>query len=332
MMKKIIKLYIEEHISLISAVLLSAFAISGSLAWLEKDFDYLYLGILYFFVFSVGMGVHFYKSISLYESILSEVGSEEDFFVSGSSPLARAEKNRLKKIRSVYKEEVNRLQNENENYRFVISRWVHQMKTPLSVLNLMTQENPSVSSEDLIEELDRMEYLLNQILHLIRMENIKNDFIVERCQLASLVKSVVNEQKNYFIQNEVFPKMDIHDSIYVYTDKKWFSFAVQQFLNNAVKYSSSGQSIQIAGSCENEHAILKIQDFGSGICAEDQPRIFNFCYTGNNGREKQKESSGLGLYIAKNILDYLEHEIVMRSEQGKGTTFQIYMRTGNTER
>ena len=106
MMKKIIKLYIEEHISLISAVLLSAFAISGSLAWLEKDFDYLYLGILYFFVFSVGMGVHFYKSISLYESILSEVGSEEDFFVSGSSPLARAEKNRLKKIRSVYKEEV----------------------------------------------------------------------------------------------------------------------------------------------------------------------------------------------------------------------------------
>ena len=164
------------------------------------------------------------------------------------------------------------------------------------------------------------------------MENIKNDFIVERCQLASLVKSVVNEQKNYFIQNEVFPKMDIHDSIYVYTDKKWFSFAVQQFLNNAVKYSSSGQSIQIAGSCENEHAILKIQDFGSGICAEDQPRIFNFCYTGNNGREKQKESSGLGLYIAKNILDYLEHEIVMRSEQGKGTTFQIYMRTGNTER
>ena len=90
----------------------------------------------------------------MYESILSEVGSEEDFFVSGSSPLARAAKNRLKKIRSVYKEGVNRLQNENENYRFVISRWVHQMKTPLSVLNLITQENTSVSSEDLIEELD----------------------------------------------------------------------------------------------------------------------------------------------------------------------------------
>lgn len=166
-----IKLYLKEHVSLIVSVFLSSFIISGSLAWLERDFDYFYLGILYFFIFSIGMGIHFYKSIPFYRSILSEVDSEGDFFVLGNSPLAKAEKNRMKMIRNVYSKEINRLEQENEHYKTVMSKWVHQMKTPLSVLNLITQENQSVPSADLMEEVDRMEYLLNQILHLIRMEN-----------------------------------------------------------------------------------------------------------------------------------------------------------------
>lgn len=331
-MKKMIKLYLKEHLSILVSVFLSSFIISGSLAYLERDFDYFYLGILYFFLFTIGMGIHFYKSIPLYRSILSAVDSEEDFFVLGNSPLAKAEKNRMKMIRNVYSKEINSLKQENEHYKIVMSKWVHQMKTPLSVLNLMAQEKPLISSADLREEVDRMEYLLNQILHLIRMENVNNDFIVERCQLVALVKSAVNEQKNYFIQNEVFPKLDISDSIYVYTDKKWFAFAIQQFLNNAVKYSVSGQSVKIVADCKNDKAVLTIQDFGSGISLEEQSRIFDFCFTGSNGREKQKESSGLGLYIAKNILDYLEHEITMSSEQGKGTVFQIYMQTDDRKR
>lgn len=331
-MKKMIKLYLKEHVSLLVSVFLSSFVISGSLAYLEKDFDYFYLGILYFFLFTIGMGIHFYKSIPLYKSIMSSVDSEEDFFVLGNSPLAKAEKNRMRMVRNVYNKEINRLEQENEHYKIVMSKWVHQMKTPLSVLDLMTQEKQLIPSADIREETGRMEYLLNQILHLIRMENLKNDFMVERCQLVALVKSAINEQKNYFIQNEVFPKLDIRDSVYVYTDKKWFAFAMQQFLNNAVKYSDSGQSIQLTAKYESNKAVLKIQDFGSGICLEEQSRIFDFCYTGSNGRKKQKESSGLGLYLAKNILDYLGHEIRMTSEQGKGTIFQIYMQTDDIKR
>lgn len=326
-MKKIVKLYLSEHFALFMAVLISSFVISGCIALLEHDFDYFYLGILYFFIYFVGMSAHFYQSIPLYQSILSEVESEEDLFVLGKSPLANAEKVRMKKIRSVYSKVIKDLQEENRNYKLVMSKWLHQMKTPLSVLDLMTQEEQFVASEMLAEEIDRMDYLLNQILHLIRIDNIKNDFIVERCKLALLIKSSVNEQKNYFIQSEIFPKMDIYDSVCVYTDKKWFSFAVQQFLNNAVKYSNPGQSVQISGNIANGEVVLSIQDFGAGIRPEDRPRIFDFCYTGNNGREKQKESSGLGLYIAKSILDYLGHRIEVISELGKGTTFQIYLRT-----
>lgn len=331
-MINMIKLYFKEHISLIVAVTFSCFIISGSLAWLERDFDFFYLGILYFFIFSIGMGIHFYRNIPLYKSILDKVDSKEDFFVFGKTPLAKAEQERIRSIRNIYNCEINHLKQENEHYKIIMSKWVHQMKTPISVLNLMTQEKQAIATENIIEEVDRMEYLLNQILHLIRMENVKSDFMVERCHLVELVKASINEQKNYFIQNEVFPKLDVSDSVYVYTDKKWFNFALQQFLNNAVKYSASHQSVKIYVECEHDKAILSIQDFGAGISLEDQSRIFDFCFTGSNGRIKQQESSGLGLYIAKNILDYLGHDIKMTSEVGKGTTFQIYMRYDNQER
>lgn len=325
-MKEIIKLYVKEHISFFVSVFI-VFILSGCLSWLERDFDYLYLGILNLVVFSAGMGIHFYKSIPLYQSILAPVKSKEDFFVLGNSCFAHANNNRMKMVYRVYHKDVDYYKQENEHYKIIMSKWVHQMKTPVSVLNLMAQDNSSISSVELREEVDRMEYLLNQILHLIRMENLKNDFIVERCNLLSLVKNAINDQKNYFIQKEVFPKVDISDSIYVYTDKKWFSFAIQQILNNAIKYSCSHQTIQISATRKNEQIILQIEDFGSGIRLEDQPRIFDFCFTGMNGREKQKESSGLGLYITKNILDYLGHEITMTSQQGKGTKFQVDLPT-----
>lgn len=326
-MNKIIKLYLREHLELMIAVVISCIGISGTLAILERDFDFFYLGILYLFLFCSFMGVHFYKNMPFYKSILSDVSSEMDFMVLGDSPLANAEKERMQKIRRVYMEATRNLQNENKNYRMLINKWVHQMKTPLSVLNMLSQEEQGELAEILTDEIDRMNYLLNQILHLLRMENMEKDFIVEPCSLLDIMKCSINEQKNFFIQNEVYPKMEIDSKINVYTDKKWFSFAIQQFLNNAVKYSESGSSVVIRAFLENTKAVLQIQDFGTGISPEEQSRIFDFCYTGSNGRKKQTESSGLGLFIAKNILDYLGHDVKVSSVPNEGTKFRFYLNT-----
>lgn len=324
-MKKIINLYLHQHIEIIFAVIISCLGISGILAVLEYNFDFFYLGILYLFLFFTCMGINFYKNIPFYHTILSEVSSEMDFIILGNSPLAKAQRKHMQKIRSIYLETTRKLQNENKNYKLLINKWVHQMKTPLSVLNMLLQEEQEKSSEIMTNELERMNYLLNQILHLLRIENIENDFLVERCCLSDIIKTSINEQKNYFIQHEVYPKINIDDNIYVYTDKKWFSFAIQQFLNNAVKYSDSGNRVIVSAAIKMGRAVLQIQDYGSGILPEEQSRIFEFCYTGSNGRKKQGESSGLGLYIAKNILDYLEHEIEVFSFPDKETIFKIYL-------
>ena len=324
-MKKLMKLYLMEHREIFTGVLIAGIGISGLLSLLEKNMNYAYLGVLYLFIFLLTAGIHFYRNIPFYQSLLSKIENEEDIFLDGNTALADVERNFIKQTQKVYTTQLFESQKQNQNYKLLMNQWVHQMKTPLSVISMLAQDNAYVLSDDLIEETDRMDYLLNQILQLIRMENVKNDFIVERCRLQELVKIAVNDQKKFFIQKEVFPKIDIDDSIFVYTDKKWFPFVTGQLLNNAVKYSESGNSVVIHAEVKDQKAVLSIQDFGIGIIPEDTARIYDFCYTGSNGREKQKESSGLGLYLTKNILDYLNHKIEMSSIPGKGTVFTIYL-------
>jgi signal transduction histidine kinase len=80
--------------------------------------------------------------------------------------------------------------------------------------------------------------------------------------------------------------------------------------------------VTLAAFEEGRSVILEIQDHGVGIPREDLPRVFRPFYTGENGR-KFKESTGMGLYLVKNIIERLNHEIEIESEVGKGTKIRI---------
>ena len=104
---------------------------------------------------------------------------------------------------------------------------------------------------------------------------------------------------------------------YIVTDDKWFVFVLEQFISNALKYTKKGQI-----SIYMKEKSLVIEDTGIGIPAEDLPRIFEKGFTGYNGRENKK-STGIGLYLCKNIMDKLQWNITVDSEVGSGT--KIYL-------
>lgn len=108
----------------------------------------------------------------------------------------------------------------------------------------------------------------------------------------------------------------------VYSDSKWLRFVLYQLLTNALKYSNEGGKIIICAENMGDSAVLHIQDEGCGIDPRDIRRIYDLFFTGQNGRQRG-ESSGLGLYMVKQILDYLGHTIEVQSEVGKGSTFTI---------
>ena len=119
-----------------------------------------------------------------------------------------------------------------------------------------------------------------------------------------------------------FPKLHVDENLIVYSDYKWFSFVIYQLLTNAIKYSDNGKSVFIKAYNEDKKIILSIEDEGCGITKEDIPRIFELFFTGENGR-LYGESSGLGLYMVKQILDYLGYSIKVEPDIKIGSKFKI---------
>jgi two-component system, OmpR family, sensor histidine kinase YxdK len=138
-----------------------------------------------------------------------------------------------------------------------------------------------------------------------------------------LVQQVIKENKRLFISKRVFPRLTLAPEAQVMSDAKWLGFVLQQLLTNAVRYSS-GRSEHLHVSIQRAGGVweLTIKDEGVGIPPADLPRVFEPYYTGENGR-KYKESTGMGLYLVREICRKLGHAVTLQSQVGVGTKVTI---------
>lgn len=214
---------------------------------------------------------------------------------------------------------------EKQNLNF-INQWVHQMKTPVSVINLILEEEEvSALKESIREENEKFSQGLNIMLYNARMNEFNHDFVAEGVKLTEILRSVINANKKSLIRYSIFPKITGAVAI-VETDKKWIYFVINQILINAIKYTNAAvrdkKIIYFDVKIEADKTVLSIQDNGIGIPKEDLGRIFNAFFTGKNGR-KTSESTGMGLYLAKRICGELGHDLKVSSAEGAGAVFFI---------
>ena len=154
------------------------------------------------------------------------------------------------------------------------------------------------------------------------MDDFKNDFVSEKVFLKNVCKDSINDLKDYFISSQIYPKLDIEDDIYVYSDSKWLKLIIHQILTNAIKYSNSNQSVNVTAKKKGDRVYLSIIDYGIGIENADLKSIFELFYIGKNGRNNA-DSSGIGLYIVKKVSEYLGHKLEVESDINKGTTITV---------
>lgn len=201
--------------------------------------------------------------------------------------------------------------------------WAHQIKTPLSAMRLILQSAPNDTSGALLQELFKVERYVEMVLGYLRLDTMSSDLRLEKCSVHHIVKQAVKKFAPQFIYQKLTLDLQDFDN-QVITDEKWLVFVLEQLLSNAVKYTKEG-GISIF---MEENDVLVIQDTGVGISSEDLPRIFERGFTGRNGRQ-DKTSTGLGLYLSKQILDKLQNRIEILSEQGKGTQVRLYLHRQN---
>lgn len=208
--------------------------------------------------------------------------------------------------------------------------WVHQIKTPIAALDILLQNTErmlyrldekemmqeAISVSDMKMELFKIEQYVEMALNYLRVEDISSDLVFKKQELDDMVRQVIRKYAKIFISKKI--KMDFKPTkACIVTDEKWFIFVLEQLISNALKYTKKGQI-----SIYMKEKSLVIEDTGIGIPAEDLPRVFEKGFTGYNGRENKK-STGIGLYLCKNIMDKLQWNITADSEVGRGT--KIYL-------
>ncbi len=220
-------------------------------------------------------------------------------------------------LKELYRDAVTALESERSDSIDYYTTWVHQIKTPISVMSLILKSEDTDEHRRLLDELFRIEQYVEMVLCYFRLDSSSSDFVFKNQPLAPIIKQAVRKYAPQLVRKRIKLIYEPTDEA-VLTDEKWLLFIIEQLLSNSVKYTDRGY-IRISLSKDK---ILTIADSGIGIAKEDIPRIFEKGFTGYNGRA-DKKSTGLGLYLCKLAADKLSHRLSVKSEVGKGTEVSI---------
>lgn len=214
-----------------------------------------------------------------------------------------------------------------EKQSFLISA-IHKLKNNIGVINVILEKIASIDIKEikiLEEEAQEIGSMLDNTLNFVRLGAFYEDFEIVKIDIVQEVREVINNRKNGFITREIFPNISCsEESLYVLTDKKWNRIILEQLISNALKYSKI-ESKEVLFSIKKEghnKVSLSIEDSGIGIPDYDIDRVFNPFFTGENGR-KNRNSTGIGLFIAKNICKSLDQSIEIKSIVNKGTKVKV---------
>ncbi|MBR3041445.1 MAG: sensor histidine kinase [Eubacterium sp.] len=233
-------------------------------------------------------------------------------------------------------ENVALYQKQSRDFSEYIEMWLHEVKLPLSAISLkihnllLSEEDQNKNAEfrKLLAQTRRIESLVNQVLYYVRSENVEKDYHISKVSVADIVHDTAMTYRENLQDNDMDYLVETGalniEKIKVNTDQKWLIFIMGQLISNSIKYKKDeGEAyVRIVVSEAEGKVNISLEDNGIGIPEEDLKRVFDKSFTGQNGLDRTK-STGMGLYIVKELCRKLGHEISIESEQGKWTRVDL---------
>lgn len=220
-------------------------------------------------------------------------------------------------------EKINEYKMQVKDFKEYVELWIHEVKLPVASLTLMVHNQKGEQSKKLLSQLTRLDNYLEQILYYVRSENAEKDYLITKVNLSKVISNVALKNKDILLAKGIdFVVSDV--DIEVLTDSKWLEFIINQIVDNSIKYSKEKNAyIKIVAKEESEVIGLIIYDNGKGISKSDLLRVFDKTFTGTNGRSESAKSTGMGLYLCRELCNKLGHKIQIISEEGKYTKVTI---------
>ena len=262
-----------------------------------------------------------YKFYKTFTSVLEKLDKKYLILETIPEPQTYEEKIMVDSLYEINKsmiENINKNQADINEFKEFVEIWIHEVKIPISSMVLKCHNNQDKYDKSFLSLIRRLDNNIDEILYYVRSEDTEKDFSISEVNVKEIVRNVSIKNKDDLLDNNILLEVDLQ-ALNVNTDKKWLEFILNQIINNCIKYKKDIDSIiKIESKEDAEKVILEIYDNGIGIPKKDLARVFDKSFTGTNGRNKAK-STGMGLYIIKNLCNKLGHNIYIESEENNYT-------------
>lgn len=224
-------------------------------------------------------------------------------------------------------------QKELESLRRDLVAWAgHDLRTPLSSIRLLVEalsDGYVTDPEDFKNYLaqtkkhvDNLSILIDDLFHVSQLDTGGIPLSLELASLSDLISDTLESFSNLARQNSIILSGSADKNVDpVQIDVLWLGRAINNLVSNAIRHTPPGGSVNIVARRNDDVISVSVQDSGDGILPDDIPHIFDRFYRGDKSRNRESGGAGLGLAIAKGIIEAHAGNIAVTSQPGKGSTF-----------
>ena len=238
----------------------------------------------------------------------------------------------IRELADIFNDMLARLEDSFISQRRFIQDVSHELKTPLTIIKgelevalkraRSAQEYASILQSNL-EETDKITRIVESLLTLAKFDNKEVNLKISKVALSPLIRGLAEDLLAVAGKKQVSIAVSVPDeALEIAADKDQIRRALLNILENAIKYTGAGGHITLEAGREHGGVLARISDTGSGIPEADMPHIFKRFYRADASRASV--GFGLGLAIAKSIIDAHGAEIAVRSPPGKGSVFTVF--------
>ncbi|MBY2478355.1 HAMP domain-containing histidine kinase [Clostridioides difficile] len=238
----------------------------------------------------------------------------------------------VKKVKDMIEIEVEQSKLEKEAIKSLISNMSHQLKTPLSNITIYCEllENMNISTSQKKEFLQKMknetfkiDWLLQSLFKMTKLEDGVIKFETEELLIKDTILQSISTVFNKAEAKEIRINLEPFSDIKLIHNKKWTTEAIVNILENAIKYSPSNSIITVSVIKMELYTKITIKDEGIGIDNKELNDVFKRFYRSKN--VENQNGTGIGLYLARLILEKENGNIIVESKLGSGSCFSIFL-------
>ena len=239
---------------------------------------------------------------------------------------------RVVELAAYFENVTERLREEENNTKSLITDISHQLKTPLASLKIshelaVSQQLTESEQKEFFQqeeyEIEKLEILLDELMKLSRLENQMIQIHMETASIKETIAQAINQVYQKAYQKKIEIQVEMEGDYKISHDGKWTVEALVNVLDNAIKYTEEHTDINVRVKKMPMNLFIEIEDEGIGIMPQELHKIFQRFYRGKAAAKFAKEGAGVGLALARSIIEQQGGTITAKRKQKKGTIFRI---------